>query len=223
MQCGGCSHNFPGNAANFTSQVPYSNNGLQCPPALHNGPVQTVEQVVCHRTERIPVQRAVHFQVPVQKAIRIQVPFQRAVHGMKQVVSHITVNRPKMEVYTKMVPVQATRIVSVPSIERQVHNVPSVNYVTEVQDRINYVTEMQQKVNHVTDFVTRHVPVIKKRIRTRYETVQDLPGQDAPGYSYNSADYNGSYGSGYSQYASMGNNYATLNSLGLNNPSLLAC
>ena len=38
---------------------------------------------------------------------------------------------------------------------------------------------MQEKINHVTEYVTRQVPVVQKRIRTRYETVQALPPQDA--------------------------------------------
>ena len=48
------------------------------------------------------VQRQVRTQVPVQRAVRTQVPVQRAVHGTKQVVTNVTVNRPKVETYTKV-------------------------------------------------------------------------------------------------------------------------
>lgn len=152
--------------------------GLECPRSIQAAPIRTVEQVVCHRNERVPVQRQVRTQVPVQRQVRTQVPVQRAVHGTKQIVHNVTVNRQRVENYTVMVPSQRQRVVNVPTIERRVQNVPTVNYVTDMQERVHTVTDMQERVHTVTDFVNRRVPVVQRRVRTRYETVQDLPPQD---------------------------------------------
>ena len=141
-------------------------------------PIQTVEEIRGVRNIKVPVQRQVRTTVPVQKAIKTQVPVQRAVHGTKDVVTHVTVNKPKVEVITRMVPVQEKRVVNVPSVETRIQKVPTVNYVTEMQEKVNYVTEMKEQFNTVTDYETRTIPTIQRRIRTRYETVEDLPVQD---------------------------------------------
>ena len=148
------------------------------PILAQTAPIRTVEEIRGTRTIKVPVQRQVRTQVPVQKAIKTQVPVQRAIHGTQDVVSHVTVNHPKVEVFTRMVPVQEKRVVNVPSVEKRVTKVPTVNYVTEMQEKINYVTEMEERVNTVTEYETRTIPTVQRRIRTRYETVQDLPIQD---------------------------------------------
>ena len=148
------------------------------PMVGQTAPIQTVEEIRGVRTIKVPVQRQVRTQVPVQKAIKTQVPVQRAVHGTKDVVTHVTVNKPKVEVITRMVPVQEKRVVNVPSVETRIQKVPTVNYVTEMQEKVNYVTQMKEQVNTVTDYETRTIPTIQRRIRTRYETVEDLPVQD---------------------------------------------
>ena len=95
-------------------------------------PRQTIEEIRSTRTIQVPVTRTVRTQVPVQRAVKTQVPVQRAVHGTKEVVTHVTVNKQKVETYTKMVPVQATRTVTVPNVEKRVQQVKIVNYVTEM-------------------------------------------------------------------------------------------
>jgi hypothetical protein len=148
--------------------------------ARQSAPVQTVEEIRGTRTVRVPVQKQVKVQVPVQKAVKTQVPVQRAVHGTKEVVTEVTVNKEKVETYTKMVPVQATRTVTVPTVEKRVQQVPTVNYVTEMQEKIDYVTEMKEEVKTVTEYETKTIPTVQRRVRTKYETVQDFPPQDAP-------------------------------------------
>ena len=69
----------------------------------------------------LPVQRQVKKMVPVQRQVKTMVavprqvttmePVQRAVHGQKEVIENVTINTPKEEIYTKMVPQICTRLV----------------------------------------------------------------------------------------------------------------
>jgi hypothetical protein len=141
-------------------------------------PVQTVEEIKGTRTVVVPVTKIVKTQVPITKAVTTQVPIQKAICGTKEVVSHVVVNKKKIETFTKLVPVQATRIVNVPTVEKRVKKVPTINYVTEYVTKVDYVTELEERLKSVTDYETKTIPTIRKRIRTRYETIEDLPESD---------------------------------------------
>ena len=96
----------------FSSEGNYSGTGMSfggasiwqriTGPTRAPAPVSSIEEIRGSRTVRVPVQRQVRTQVPVQRAVRTQVPVQRAVHGTKQVVTNVTVNRQKVETYTKV-------------------------------------------------------------------------------------------------------------------------
>ena len=59
----------------------------------------------------VPVQRQIKKQVPVPRKVTTMEPVQRAVHGQKEVIENVTINTPKEEIYTKMVPQICTRLV----------------------------------------------------------------------------------------------------------------
>lgn len=161
----------------------------ECSPMA---PVRTVQKFVSMRREQIPVTRQVRSMHPVMRTMRVKVPVQRAVHGTREVCHDVTVNRQRVETFTRMVPVVEKRVVDVPTVEKRVSQVPTVNYVTDYVDQEKHFTEMQEKVDNVTEYITRDVPVVHNCIRTRYETVQTLPST-----SYNS----GAFGSGAPQNA----------------------
>ena len=175
----------------------------QCQPAP---PVQTVQRIVTMRREQVPIQRQVRTMQPVTRNIRVKVPVQRAVHGTRQVEQQVTVPKQKVEYYTKMVPVKASRVITVPTIEKRYAQVPTVNYVTDYVDQEKQVTEMQERVNTVTDYVTREVPVVTNCIRTRYETVQTVPGNSFNNNA-NSQGFNGSSGFMPVNYSNNNNNH----------------
>jgi hypothetical protein len=151
---------------------------LKAATSRKSTPVQTVEEIRGSRQIIVPVTKIVKTKVPITKAVTSQVPIKRAIRGTKDVVSHAVVNRQKVETYTKMVPVQATRIVNVPTLVKQVKKVPTINYVTDYVTKVDYVTEFKDEFNTITSFEQKTIPTIQKRIRTRYETIEDLPEQD---------------------------------------------
>ena len=101
-------------------------------------------------------------------------PVQRCVQGTREVVTNVTVNRPKCETYTQMVPQQATRWINVPCVEKRVQHVPIVNYVTEMQEKIDYVTEMQEKIDYVTEYVTKQIQVPQCQSQPQPQPINDF-------------------------------------------------
>jgi hypothetical protein len=85
-----------------------------------------------------------------------------------------------------------------------VTQLPTINYVTDMQERVNYVTEMRDQINTVTDYETRTIPTIQRRIRTRYETVQDFAPQDAAGAIAGGYSVGGAGGFSDASYGSAG-------------------
>ena len=170
-------------AAPILPSVPFSIPAPPFPVAPGTHPVRTLHRIVSLRSEKVPVTREVRSVQPVTRTVRVQVPVQRAVHGTRAVCHPVTVNRSRVETFTRMVPVQESRLVDVPTVEQRVTHVPTVSYVTEMVVQEQQVTEMQEKVDHVTEYVTREVPVINHIVRSRYEMVRALPPEDQTGQS----------------------------------------
>ncbi len=160
------------------SLPPLHCNVLKAASSRKSTPVQTVEEIRGTRTVIVPVTKIVKTKVPITKAVTSQVPIKRAICGTKDVVSHAVVNKQKVETYTKLIPVQATRIVNVPTLVKHVKKVPTIDYVTDYVTKVDYVTEFKDEFNTITNFEHKTIPTIQKRIRTRYETIEDLPEQD---------------------------------------------
>ena len=140
-------------------------------------PIIAAEETHSMQTFRLPISLTLKSKVPVQKTF---VPTQKTVHEANKVVSNVISNKKQTERYTKLVPVQFTRIINVPTVEKRVEIVPTVNYVTEMQEKIHFVTEMVEQLKTVTEYETRTIPTVKKRIITRHENVQILPPEDLP-------------------------------------------